>query len=237
MGERSQIYVRFTDKKGKKYLYARYFGWNYGERMVSRAKHSLEWIKSYQKYPHIFISEPQRLIRVLEVNFDMEDVLITSDLIQEWNEYFPEKEFADSVFRWAGNDGKLFIDIKEEENIVKYAFTDNNISKPLTAAQYMKWNHKEWRNSKYIDKEQKQICEKNIRKIPRLAKLMTMEELNEFIECDYGYKSHKQPDYKANVYNVYDGNELVFVTEYENQALEMCCNINEDGGCGYYTIQ
>lgn len=239
MGQRSQIYVRFTDKENKKYLIARYFGWNYSERMVSRAKHSLEWIKEYLKYPHVFISEPQRLIRILEVNFDMGDVLITSDLISEWNEDFPEEKFSDYVFRWAdNNDGKLFIDIKEGEDIIKYAFTDSDISKPLTAAQYMRWNHKEWRKSKYIDKEQKALCEKNIRLIPKLAKLMTKEELDEFITCDYGYKSHKKPiDYNANVYNVYDGNELIFVTNYEHEAREKRDNIIAIGGNGYYTIQ
>lgn len=239
MGQRSQIYVRFTDKEGKKYLIARYFGWNYSERMVSRAKHSLEWINEMIQYPHVFTSEQIRLIRILEVNFDMGDVAITSDIIEEWNEYFPEENFSDYVFKWVdNNDGKLFIDIDENTMSIKYCFTDSDISKPLTAAQYMQWNHKQWRNSKYISKEQKQICEKNIRKIPKLAKLMTKEELDEFIICDYGYKSHPKPvDYDVNIYNVYDGNELVFITEYEHQALEMCCNINADGGNGYYTIQ
>ena len=239
MGQRSQIYVRFTDKEGKKYLYARYYGWNYGERMVSRAKHSLEWIQSMKNYFHVFTHEPQRLIRILDTNFDMQDVVISSDLISEWDEYFSEDNFNDSVFKWAdNNDGKLFIDVNENENIIKYAFTDYDISKPLSAAQYMRWNHKEWRNSKYISKEQKSLCEKNIRLIPKLAKLMTKEELDEFISCDYGYKSHPKPvDYEVPIYNVYDGNDLVFTTEYEHQALEMCCNINADGGNSYYTIQ
>ena len=41
MGQRSQIYVRYTNEKGEHFLTARYFGWNYGERMISRARHTL----------------------------------------------------------------------------------------------------------------------------------------------------------------------------------------------------
>ena len=240
MGQRSQIYVRCTNKEGEKYLYARYYGWNYGERMISRAKHSLEWIKSIKNNFWIFSGEPQRLIRILDTNFDMQDVVISSDLIKEWNEDFPEENFNNYVFKWAdNNDGKLFIDINENEDVIKYAFTDGyNMDRVMSAAQYMNWNHKKWRDSKYIDKEQKALCEKNIRQIPRLAKLMTIKELNDFINDDYGYKSHSTPvNYDLPIYAVYDGNELIFTTIDERQAYTMVNNINNDGGCGYYTIQ
>ena len=239
MGQRSQIYVRCTKENGEKYLYARYYGWNYGERMVSRAKHSLEWINAMKNNFWVFTHEPQRLIRILDTNFDMQDVVISSDIIKEWDEIFPEENFNNCCFKWQdNNDGKLFIDIDENTMSIKYCFTDRDISKPLTAAQYMRWNHKEWRQSKYISKEQKALCEKNIRQIPRLAKLMTMEELTDFITCDYGYKSHKPPiNYDELIYAVYDGDELIFTTTYEHQAYQMVNNINNDGGCGYYTIQ
>lgn len=240
MGQRSQIYVRCTNKEGEKYLYARYYSWNYGERMVSRAKHSLEWIKSMKNHFWIFSREPQRLIRILDTNFDMQDVVISSDLIKEWNEDFPEENFNDFIFKWVdNNDGKLFIDIDENQDTIKYAFTDGySMDRVMSAAQYMNWNHKKWRDSKYISKEQKSLCENNIRFIPRIAKLMTKQELDEFISCDYGYKSHKAPiNYDEPIYAVYDGDELIFTTTYEQQAYQMVNNINNDGGCGYYTIQ
>ena len=240
MGQRSQIYVRFTRENGEKYLYARYYGWNYGERMVSRAKHSLEWIQSMKDNSWVFIHEPQRLIRILDTNFDMQDVVISSDLIKEWDDDFSEENFNDYIFKWAdNNDGELFIDIKEGENIIKYAFTDGyQLDRVMSAAQYMQWNHKKWRDSKYISKEQKSLCEKNIRQIPRIAKLMTKQELDEFISCDYGYKSHSKPiNYDLPIYAIYDGDELIFTTTDEHQAYKMVNNINNDGGCGYYTIQ
>jgi hypothetical protein len=240
MGQRSQIYVRFTDKEGEKHLFARYYSWNYAERMVSRAKHSIEWIKEMLNYSYVFTTEPQRLLRILDVNFDMQDVVISQDIVQEWKDDFSEENFNNFVFKWQdNNDGKLFIDIDENESTIKYAFTDQyKMDRCMSAAQYMTWNHKEWRKSKYIDNEQKAICEKNIRLIPKLAKLMTKEELDEFINYDYGITAPaKEINYDVPIYNIYDGNELIFVTEDEDQAFKMCNNINNDGGSGYYTIQ
>lgn len=51
MGQRSQIYIRIWDKdKENPKLYAKYYGWNFGERMISRARHGIEYIKSYMEY-------------------------------------------------------------------------------------------------------------------------------------------------------------------------------------------
>lgn len=41
MGQRSQIFVRYQETDGTRKLVARYYGWNYGERMISRARHHL----------------------------------------------------------------------------------------------------------------------------------------------------------------------------------------------------
>lgn len=44
MGQRSQIYIRFNDNRMEsgKGLIALYYQWNYGERMVSRARQIIE---------------------------------------------------------------------------------------------------------------------------------------------------------------------------------------------------
>jgi hypothetical protein len=55
----------------------------------------------------------------------------------------------------------------------------------MSAAQYMNWDCKGWRKSEYIDDEQKALCEANIKAIKKLAKLMTKEEVEEFINADY----------------------------------------------------
>ena len=86
MGQRSQIYVRYQ-KDGVNYLTARYYQWNYGERMISRCRHSLGWIKEMIPYDWYFTRETEKLKRILDVNFDMHDITIGYDIIKEWEEW------------------------------------------------------------------------------------------------------------------------------------------------------
>ena len=86
MGQRSQIYIRIWDKDNDNpKLYAKYYGWNFGERMISRAKHGIEYIKTHLKYIDID-STQEKINRIFDVNFDMQDILLTSDIIKEWLE-------------------------------------------------------------------------------------------------------------------------------------------------------
>lgn len=187
MGQRSQIYVRCW-KDGKSYLTARYYQWNYGVRMISRCRHSLEWIKERMRYDWYLTTNTETLKRYLDVNFDMHDIVIGYDIIKEWEEcgYQDETSFKEYVFTdQDNNDGKLFIDIKD--GVIKYAFLDwdCNTDKIMSAARYMQWDCPGWRKSEYIDDEQKALCEDNLKAIPKLAKLMTKEEVEEFINGDY----------------------------------------------------
>ena len=187
MGQRSQIYVRYN-KDDKVYLIARYYQWNYGERMISRGKHSIEWIKSILNYDWYLTTETEKLKRILDVNFDMQDIVMGSDIVKEWDEwdYKDETTFNNFVFlEQDNNDGKLFIDIKN--GIVKYAFLDSDCHTEhiMNAEQYMNWDCEGWIVNEYIDDEQKLICFNNIKEIAKFAQLMTQEELEDFINCDY----------------------------------------------------
>lgn len=186
MGQRSQIYVRYY-KDGKWYLTARYYQWNYGERMISRCRYTLEWIKEYMKYDWHLTTDTKKLTHIMDTNFDMKDVILGYDIVEEWKEYCPENNFNDVVFRWQdNNDGQLYIEIKDE--IIKYAFleySDCNTNRILSAAKYMNWDSKGWRQSPYIDDEQKLLCEENLKEINKLATLLTKEELDDFINYDY----------------------------------------------------
>ena len=88
MGQRSQIYVRTTDDKGNITFVARYFQWNYGERMISRARHIIEWLREYAKhfteeaYSFCRDREIERLISIINTNFDYKDVAISTDLLK-----------------------------------------------------------------------------------------------------------------------------------------------------------
>ena len=123
MGQRSQIYIRVNDMAGRKFLVPRYYQWNYGERMVSRARHILEWLKMYEGWPYSLChgDNTEKLKIVMDVNFDYHDVVLGQDIIKEWNEEveyakkqgikLSEKAFKEMVFDGQdNNDGQLFID-------------------------------------------------------------------------------------------------------------------------------
>lgn len=196
MGQRSQIYVRYTDKNNKHYLTARYYQWNYGERMISRCRYTMEWIEATNEFEWYFTNEKEKLTRIMDTNFDMIDVVIGQDIIKEFVEYdkdyFNESDnpelsaFNNYIFCCQGNnDGKLFIDIKD--NQIKYCFLDRDCDTKhiMSASQYMNWNDKGWRKSEYIDEDQKERCKNNLKEIPKIAKLMTKKEIDDFLKCEY----------------------------------------------------
>ncbi len=189
MGQRSQIYIRYN----KKLVIANYYQWNYGERMISRARHGIEYIKdNLLEYRNFIFNDPfqmERLSRIFDTNFDMKDVQISTNIIEEWKDQFFDDNFNDVVFWWQdNNDGRLFVDILEDGTI-KYAFLgyDCDAKNIMSAAKYMDWDSKDWRNSEYIDNEQKKQCEDNLKTIEEMATLMTKEEIEDFINFDYGY--------------------------------------------------
>ena len=90
MGQRSQIYIRIKDNYNENpKLYAKYFSWNYGERMISRARYGIDYIKRNENRLDIN-SVKEKINRIFDVNFDMKDIAITSDLISEWIEQFAD---------------------------------------------------------------------------------------------------------------------------------------------------
>ncbi len=189
MGQRSQIYVRYN----KKLVVANYYQWNYGEKMISRARYGIEYVKdNLLEYRNFIFNDPfqmERLSRIFDTNFDMKDVQISTNIIEEWKDQFFDDNFNDVVFWWQdNNDGRLFVDILEDGTI-KYAFLgyDCDVKNIMNATQYMEWDSEDWKNSEYIDDEQKKQCEDNLKTIEEMATLMTKEEIEDFINFDYGY--------------------------------------------------
>lgn len=190
MGQRSQIYVRY-DNENKKGLVANYYQWNYGERMISRARWGIESIKDKLKYNWYYQQESNitKLSRMFDTNFDMKDIQMSRNIITEHREEFPDDNFNEFVFKMQGNnDGKLFVDIDNDNDIIKYAFLDydTNIDNIMDGEGYMNWNNENWLESKHLTKEEIFICQENIKFISENAKLMTKEEIEEFMNYDYG---------------------------------------------------
>lgn len=195
MGQRSQIYIRYNvteDENVYKGLIARYYGWNYGERMVSRARYILEELSYFmeRKYLFSFPEKIEKLKRICDVNFDMKDIVISSDIIQEVKEDFASD--TEYIFNQDNNDGQLYIDVTDEG--IRYCFTKYcHEGEPMNGEQYMKWNceyekYKNWHKpSEFRDENTIGYTEKNIKSIEKLGVLMSTEELEDFISEDYSY--------------------------------------------------
>lgn len=199
MGQRSQIYVRYNGDL----IIANYYGWNYAERMISRACYGIGYMKHYldNKWYFAFQSryEITRFSHVFDVNFDMKDVAIHCDIIQEYNEQFSDEKFNDVVFDGQdNNDGQLLVDIvfneKSGEYKLFYAFREIGSEAPMNALEYMIWDSGKDLDSycnEYMTSEQQEACKKNISEIHEMAELMTRDQIRDFITADYD-KNGKQ---------------------------------------------
>lgn len=218
MGQRSQIYVRATLENGETELLARYYQWNFGERMISRARGGIEHIETcMDDFSWNNAWEREKMARILDVNFDMRDIVMSSDIIKEHHEFGEGLSFREDVFEGQdNNDGKLFIDVDIKNKTIKYAFLDYKASLDniMDAEQYMKWDsvygddkNGTWRDNLAKNatgdleegKEIVRICEDNIKAIGEMATLMTRKELENFLSSNY--EKDKTKTTKANAKN------------------------------------
>lgn len=200
MGQRSQIYFRVNQMDGKYALVARYFQWNYGTRMVSRARGLIQWLESNKIFPTMFYKGSElvtKVERVIDINFDYHDVVLSQDIIKEYEEGY-YNESCEMFLGQDNNDGQLLVDMIVDWNrkgrpvTLKYAFLDWNSKLIGNAEDYMQWDEDygneedstPWRDNQYVQKEIK-YTERNIRYIDKHAVLMTEAEVSEYINHDY----------------------------------------------------
>lgn len=185
MGQRSQIYLRYNGAL----VFANYYQWNFGERMISRARWGIEWVKEQvdKGYDFIFRSNSyiKQMRRVFDANFDMHDVQISGDIVKEWADDFADEPFNDIVFNFQdNNDGQLFVDIRDGR--IFYCFRNMHADTIMDAEQYMKWDLPRWKTDDCsLDAEEIQTCKDNIKAIGNMATLMTREQLDDFLSGDY----------------------------------------------------
>ena len=198
MGQRSQIYVAFNmgDRNDDgslkvrctEFLIARYYQWNYGSRMISRARGLIEWIDAYKRFLDF---RYDRIPYIADVNFDLRDVALGQDIIKEYAEgYYDEEE--EIFLGQDNNDGKLFIRI-EDNGVIKYCFTgygDYECIKPLDCKGYMNSQFDEDPYSPDYSPYETEIEHgsnyfENAKYISEHAVLMTEKELDKFINGHY----------------------------------------------------
>lgn len=127
---------------------------------------SIEWIqeRAVNGWNWYFTTDTESLVRILDTNFDMRDVVISADIVQEYKEYYMEEDINNALFskyvfkEQDNNDGKLLIDVTPE-GIIKYAFLDYacDASHIMSASEYMEWNMEGWQKPdyEYLDSEEK----------------------------------------------------------------------------------
>lgn len=195
MGQRSQIYIRYNigETKG---LIARYYQWNYEERMISRARGIIEALKS--NYWNFGEENIEKLCRICDVNFDMRDIMLSVDIIDEVTDFY-DGDYK-NIFNQDNNDGQLLIDVTESG--VKYCFIPryDNIE-ALDGRHYLIWDtrhsypHYRWTEEdppKKMDEATIRYTLNNVAYIDRNATLMTKEEAEEFVNADYSYLFSKE---------------------------------------------
>lgn len=187
MGQRSQIYVIYKDNQNRDCISATYFQWNYGERMISRARYLMGWIKAQNSLYNNLYSDYlpfviYKIRYVASVNFDYKDVTIGTDLIEEWKEVrkqYPNTNLNDYIFNADNNDGCLFIDARVPQNL-RYAFTTYDYKDGVMGPEaYLKWDRtpQKIRDTKFT--------KRNINWITHNAKLMKKKELEAILKAIY----------------------------------------------------
>lgn len=156
----SQIYVRYEGKL----IIANYYQWNYGERMISRARYGMKKIQYCLEHNLDFafhsIQDVQKISRLFDVNFDMKDVTLSTNIFSKYKEFGENSETLVIMGSFQDNsDGQLLIDIVGGK--IKYVFIDPYTVefKPLSAAEYMDWDMGyDWR--KNLEEDDVKTCEK-----------------------------------------------------------------------------
>ena len=186
MGQRSQIYVRWTKGNGEKVLIARYFQWNFSERMISRAANLIGVLKENFLFSFQFDTSEfvKKIERFCDINFDYRDIVFSSDIVKEYDKFGDGIGFKPYVFLGQdNNDGKLFIDVDPKKGIIKYCLTDEDAKIMFDCREYMDWNYPLWKND--IDGRLYLATYDNFEYIEKNAVLMTRDELDAFMNYDY----------------------------------------------------
>lgn len=195
MGQRSQIYVRYIPyeekkkRRPKRALVASYFQWNYGERMISRARYTMEWIREHRRFMWPDTIEDMR--RIMEINFNYKDIVRSTDVIKEFIELAsPDDALSDWLATQDNNDGQFLLDVRG--NRFRYAFIGCDFERTREvydgeAYMNLEYEYAGCRNWRDVPSLAGHVgyTERNISRISKMAKLMTPDQVDEFLSYDY----------------------------------------------------
>ena len=217
MGQRSQLYIRYKNKKN---LVAMHLQWNYGYYMINRTYQLLDFVSKNAKAEYsnlreehfdIANSETRRediemLQNLIQMNTTIGSYVKGIDLVKEEYEFCNKdnsETFKMNPNNQDNNNGILVIDIQENGK-VKYGLgggyeevgTWVDDFQMISAKEYFKLSEKDYEDKyklKNKDEELYKIVQKQIEFIDNNFELLTDEEYKEIFNTEYEYENCIKP--------------------------------------------
>ncbi len=214
MGQRSQIYIRYKNKKN---LVAMHLQWNWGYYMVNRAYQLLDFIDKDMKMgnshfmaggkDYFYLMNMRRedidiLQSLIQINLTIGSYVTGYDLVKDEFKFNQDKDtFKMTPKEQDNNNGILVIDI-QENGVVKYGFAGgieeirsmdlNDEFKMISAKKYFELSEANTMTEyklKNMNKELYNTVQKQIEFIDKNFKLLTDEEYKEIFASEYEFKN------------------------------------------------
>lgn len=211
MGQRSQLYIRYKNKKN---LVAMHLQWNYGYYMINRAYQILDFTSknvtddfSNFKEGHFDIVNGRReditmLQNLIQMNNTIGSYVKGIDLIKETYEWLKDKGELKDTFKMTpenqdNNNGILVVDIQEDGKI-KYGLAGGyeevgnyDTFNMISAREYFELSEKDYDDEyKLINSDKKlyDVVMKQIDYIDNNFELLTNEEYKEIFNTEYKWQ-------------------------------------------------
>ena len=216
MGQRSQLYIRYNNKKS---LVAMHLQWNYGYYMINRTYQLLKYInkniqhefnnfqeKNFDYANHNTTREDIDILHnLIQMNLTIGSYVKGWDLVKEEYEWLKEKNEFTETFKMIpknqdNNNGILVIDIGENGTI-KYGLglgyedkedmTYDDDFSMVSANEYFIASERNCDSQYKLKNSNKELYDETIEEIKYIEdnfELLTDEEYKEIFETEYKYK-------------------------------------------------
>lgn len=217
MGQRSQLYIRYKNKKN---LVAMHLQWNYGFYMINRTYQLLDFIGKNAKADYsnfreehfdIANSDTRRedidmLQNLIQMNTTIGSFVKGIDLVKEDYEWGIGKEDFKETFKMNpnfqdNNNGILVIDIQENGE-VKYGLSGgyeevgNEDFKMISAKEYFRLSEKDYEDKYKLKNKNEELYNEVMKQIDYIDNnftLLTDDEYKEIFDTEYKWEDCIKP--------------------------------------------
>ena len=217
MGQRSQLYIRYKNKKN---LVAMHLQWNYGFYMINRTYQLLDFIGKNAKADYsnfreehfdIANSDTRRedidmLQNLIQMNTTIGSFVKGIDLVKEDYEWRFGKEDFKETFKMNpnfqdNNNGILVIDIQENGE-VKYGLSGgyeevgNEDFKMISAKEYFRLSEKDYEDKYKLKNKDEELYNEVMKQIDYIDNnftLLTDDEYKEIFDTEYKWEDCIKP--------------------------------------------